>query len=69
MRSAKADPSLTTPKLCPKEHNPLFGDPAESAWGPRSLSDCLDCQGWVDGKAENDVAVFLFPTTSTTAAD
>jgi hypothetical protein len=42
-----------------------------TAWGPKlaALSDCLDCQGWVDGKAENDVAVFLFPTTSTTAAD
>jgi len=33
------------------------------------LSDCLDCQGWVDGKAENDGAVFRFPTTSATAAD
>ena len=33
------------------------------------LSDCLDCQGRVDGKAENDGAVFLFPTISTTAAD
>jgi hypothetical protein len=42
---------------------------AELRLGPRSLSDCLDCQGRVDGKAENDGAVFLFPTTSTTAAD
>jgi len=31
----KADSSLTTPKLCPKEQRPLVGDPIEqSAWGP-----------------------------------
>ena len=26
-------------------------------------------KGWVDGKAENDIAVSRFPTTATTAAE
>ena len=36
-RRAKADPSLTTPKLCPKEHKSLFGDPMKTTLGPRAL--------------------------------
>ena len=30
----KADPSLTTPKLCPNEHKSLIGDPENNDWGP-----------------------------------
>ncbi len=48
---------------------PMIDCVVHEAPDARALSDCLDCQGRVDGKAENDVAVFLFPTTSTTAAD
>jgi hypothetical protein len=30
----KADSSLTTPKLSPKKHKTLFGDPENYVWGP-----------------------------------
>ncbi len=31
--SAEADSSLTTPKLRPKTHKSLFGDPENYVWG------------------------------------
>ena len=49
---------------------PLTPSPTTSSPGPKraSLSDCLDCQGQVDGKAENGEAVCRFPTTTAAAA-
>jgi hypothetical protein len=33
LRKTKADSSLTTSKLRPKKHKPLFGDPENYVWG------------------------------------
>jgi hypothetical protein len=38
-QGATADPSLTTPKLCPKEQTPLFGDPLKKALGAPCVQD------------------------------
>src|SRR5258708_6087704 len=73
-RRAKADPSapLTPSRLDGAPGPKITPRTWTCPWGPRQaapLSDCLDCQGQVDGKGGKRDAVFRFPTTSTTAAD
>ena len=47
---------------------PMIDCVVHEAPDARALRTVWIVKGGVDGKAENDVAVFLFPTTSTTAA-
>jgi len=46
-KAAKADPSLTTPKLRPKKHKSLFGDPENYVWAPFSQDDTAIGRGFL----------------------